>query len=277
MFPPFLEEARAKINLALHVLGRRSDGLHELDSVVAFADIGDTLLFEPAVATSLSITGPHGANLSSGADNLVLKALAAVSQHVKLPTLRITLNKVLPVASGIGGGSADAAAALRGAIRASGVHLPRETLMEIALALGADVPVCLAGKASRMQGVGQVITPFALPETAIVLVNPHIACNTADVFKALGLKAGQRYLSPLDPAKPDTWRNDLTRPAALVRPVITEVLAALHGVEGFAAVRMSGSGATCFGLARSLAQAEVAADKLSRLRPDWWVRAARLH
>ena len=276
MFQPFLEDARAKINLALHVLGRRSDGYHNLDSIVTFADLCDTLLFEPDNKTTLTVTGPHAVDLGTGPDNLVLKAVSALGQLVKLPSMRITLNKVLPVASGIGGGSADAAAALRGAMRASGAAFDVTMLRSVALSLGADVPVCLASATCRMQGIGDEITPLSLPESAVVLVNPRVHCNTQDVFRALGLRVGQKYLTALDPEVPESWRNDLTRAATAVRPVIVDVLATLRAHDGLHTVRMSGSGATCFGLARTLARAETAAATLSKAHPDWWIRAAKL-
>jgi 4-diphosphocytidyl-2-C-methyl-D-erythritol kinase len=276
MFPPFLEEAPAKVNLALHVLGRRSDGYHELDSIVAFADITDTLLFEPAVTTALVVRGPMGTGLPPEGDNLVLRALAEVEKHVRLPAMHITLNKILPAAAGIGGGSADAAATLRGAQRASGTYLPQEVLSEIALAIGADVPVCLRRQSCRMQGIGEVLTPLASPGGAIVLAHPRVACATAEVFTALGLERGQEHRKGLDPAEPWAWRNDLTEAAIAVQPVIAEVLAVLKAVPGLQAVRMSGSGATCFGLTDDLNQATAAATELARAHPHWWVRAARL-
>jgi 4-diphosphocytidyl-2-C-methyl-D-erythritol kinase len=277
MFPPFLEEAPAKINLALHVLGRRGDGYHELDSIVAFADITDTLLFEPAATTALVVRGPMGAGLPPGGDNLVLRALSEVGKHVKLPEMHITLNKNLPAAAGIGGGSADAAATLRGALRASGSQLSPDKLSDIALAIGADVPVCLRRQSCRMKGIGDVIAPLAPPGGAIVLVHPRVACDTAAVFAALGLAPGQEHREGLDPAEPLAWRNDLTEAATRVRPVIAEVLAALKAVSGFHAVRMSGSGATCFGLTGDLSQATAAAAALAKAHPQWWVRAARLN
>ncbi len=275
MFPPFLEEAPAKINLALHVLGRRNDGYHELDSIVAFADIADTLLFEPSVETRLSVTGPHAAGLVA-ADNLVQKALDALSQHVKLKSMRITLNKNLPLAAGLGGGSADAAAALRGALRASEAYLPPETLAGIALSIGADVPVCMLRKASRMRGIGEQLSEATAPASAIVLVNPGIPCDTSAVFAALGLAAGAAHKDQLDPANPASWRNDLTDAAIAVQPVISDVLQVLAAEPRFTAVRMSGSGATCFGLIPDLESAVAVAYDIARNRPRWWVRAATL-
>jgi 4-diphosphocytidyl-2-C-methyl-D-erythritol kinase len=277
MFAPFLEKAQAKVNLALHVLGRRADGYHELDSIVAFADVCDTLLFEPSRSTSLTVTGPCGAGLSAGADNLVLRALHELRKHVRLPEMHITLDKALPIASGLGGGSADAAAALRGGLRAVGVELPDETLQQIALRIGADVPVCLTSRASRMKGVGEQISDFAVRQGAIVLVNPGVPCSTAEVFSILGLQAGQAHRSGLDPLNASTWRNDLAEAAMSVQPAIRQVLESLRAMQDFSVVNMSGSGATCFGLFSDVRQAESAARVIAAAHPAWWVRAAQLN
>lgn len=274
----FVEEAKAKINLALHVLGRRADGYHELDSIVGFADVADILSFAAADSTSLCVSGPFAKEVPDGADNLVLKAAALLSQHVAMPAVRISLTKNLPVAAGIGGGSADAAATLRGLQRLAKVQLPQHEVDAIALMLGADVPVCLRQMACRMEGVGERITPLAaLPQPAIVLVNPLRACATADVFASLGLMPGQTHGSGLEIADPASWRNDLTGPAIKVLPVISDILTLLGGTPGVIAARMSGSGATCFGLARSYEDAEGAAGKIRADHPNWWVMAARLN
>lgn len=276
MFAPFVEEAPAKVNLALHVLGRRADGYHELDSIVAFADVADTLLFEPSASTRLTVTGPCGAGLTAGADNLVLRALHELRKYTRLPEMRITLNKVLPVAAGLGGGSADAAAALRGALRAGGAQLPGEMLQQAALGIGADVPVCLASKASRMRGIGERISHLAIPHDAIVLVNPGVPCPTAEVFNVLGLAAGQAHKSGLDPSNPVSWRNDLERPAMRVQPAIGKALAVLRAMPAFSLAGMSGSGATCFGVVSDANEAQAAAREIAAAQPAWWVKAARL-
>jgi 4-diphosphocytidyl-2-C-methyl-D-erythritol kinase len=276
MFAPFLERAPAKVNLALHVLGRRADGYHELDSVVAFADVCDTLLFEPSRSTSLTVTGPCGAGLSAGSDNLVLRALHELRKHVRLPEMHITLEKALPVASGLGGGSADAAAALRGGLRAGGVKLPCDTLRQIALRIGADVPVCLTSRASRMRGVGEQVSDFAITQDAIVLVNPGVPCSTGEVFTVLGLQAGQVHGTGLDPLNTSVWRNDLAEAAISLQPAIKKVLDSLRIMKVFSTVNMSGSGATCFGLLSDAGQAEAAAREIAAAHPVWWVRAARL-
>lgn len=271
------EFAAAKINLALHVLGRRADGYHELDSVVAFADVGDMLTLEPAAETTLSVDGAFAAAVPTTPDNLVLKAYAALNTVHPLQPVSFHLTKILPVASGIGGGSADAAAALRGLIRMQSLKLDPDILQCLALTLGADVPVCLHGKACRMRGVGEHITDLESATLhAILLVNPQQACGTADVFRSMGLKPGDRSGSELNPLHPSQWRNDMTEAACLVLPVIGEVLQTLSAMPEARAVRMSGSGATCFVTFDSVEHAEVARDMMQSSHPQWWCAAARL-
>ncbi len=272
-----VEIARAKINLALHVLGRRDDGYHELDSVVAFADFGDRLWLEPSHKTTIKVQGPFAHCLSSGEDNLVLRAHALLSAHVDCPNIAFTLEKNLPVASGIGGGSADAAAVLRGILRMMDQGVDAPVLNSIALKLGADVPVCLRGQAVRMQGVGETLTPLSNPlGGAIVLVNPLVPCSTASVFKTLGLVSGQSHRSALDPDMPGHWRNDLIDSAIEVVPEIAIVLDALRAQPELTSVRMSGSGATCFGLADDVAVAAHVARRMFAHHPNWWVVNAAL-
>jgi 4-diphosphocytidyl-2-C-methyl-D-erythritol kinase len=271
------EFARAKINLALHVLGRRADGYHELDSIVAFADVGDVLEITHADRLSLHVDGPFAADVPASSENLILKAHAALSRYGSIPAAAIHLTKNLPVASGIGGGSADAAAALRGFQKLSDTRFEPETIQKVAISLGSDVPVCLHGIACRMQGVGEIITPLEqLPATAILLVNPLQACSTAEVFRGMGLKPGDKLGSPLDVNQHKTWRNDMTAAAEAVLPVIADVLAALRRQDHALDVRMSGSGATCFALCKDDDQANALASLLQRRHPDWWVAAARL-
>lgn len=279
MVQHIVETAKAKVNLALHVLGRRDDGYHQLDSAVAFADAGDVLTVRPLAGTGvhLSVSGPFADAVPAGDDNLISRAHTLLSEHARIPGVQVHLEKNLPVAAGIGGGSADAGAALRAFVRLAQDAVPAAVLNAIALKLGADVPVCLRQKACRMEGVGEILSPLPqLPAEAIVLVNPRIACETAAVFAALGLAKGQLHLSALSPDDPTQWRNDLTAPAVRVQPVIADVLALLQKQEGMSAVRMSGSGATCFGLAESLAVAERAARHVSVAEPGWWVSASRL-
>jgi 4-diphosphocytidyl-2-C-methyl-D-erythritol kinase len=271
------EFAPAKINLALHVLGRRADGYHELDSVVAFASVGDELEISLASETSLLVDGPFAADVPVTSDNLVLKAHAALASAFKVPPVAIRLTKNLPVASGIGGGSADAAAALRGILRLTSVQCDADTLQSIALSLGADVPVCLHGKACRMQGVGEVITELEhLPAKAILLVNPMKACGTADVFRTMGLKAGDSLGTALDVKAPAAWRNDMIVSAVQVLPEISAVLSALQNVAPDQTVRMSGSGATCFALFEDYKDAAAAERLFAQSHPQWWIKPARL-
>ena len=276
------ETAKAKINLALHVLGRRDDGYHELDSVVGFAGIGDQLTITVSDELSLNCSGPFGHLVPGGTDNMMLKAWHVLHQFfsatdVLLPKVHVALVKNLPVSSGIGGGSADAAAMLRGLLRIIGQNLSHGEIGALAQGLGADVPVCFFGKACRMQGMGEIITPLniELPR-AIVLANPLLPCATASVFNQLGLRRGQVHQSPLKEDMPNDWRNDLTDAAIAVQPAIKDVLIALQREPTFSSVCMSGSGATCFGLVSSMAQASAAAARISVKHPSWWVRAAEL-
>jgi 4-diphosphocytidyl-2C-methyl-D-erythritol kinase len=267
--------APAKINLALHVTGRRADGYHLLDSLVVFADHGDLLRLSPASELSLTIGGPMGTGLTAGADNLVLQAARLILPPDK--GARITLEKNLPVAAGIGGGSADAAACLHGL--ADLYDLPMPSARSI-LMLGADLPVCLLGRPARMQGVGENLTPLPpLPDLPAVLVNPMRGVATGEVFRRLETPENPP-LSPLpEGADIEGWmrwladqRNDLQGPALAVAPVIGQVLAAIQDTQGCRLARMSGSGATCFGLFGSDAQAQAAADAIAVENPGWWVR-----
>ncbi|WP_378941700.1 4-(cytidine 5'-diphospho)-2-C-methyl-D-erythritol kinase [Paracoccus sp. R86501] len=256
-------DASAKLNLALHVTGRRDDGYHLLDSLVCFAAVGDQITLSPG-PLSLSIDGPFGAGLAANDDNLCLRAARMAGGQAA-----IRLTKNLPVASGIGGGSADAAAVLRGMAR-MGHALPQHPE-----ALGADVPVCIGSRTARMQGVGEVVTPLPnLPPLHLLLVNPGVAIPTPQIFAAM-TRRDNPPLPPI-PTFADTpalidWlrgtRNDLQEPAMAVAPVIGQVLQALSA-SGAAFSRMSGSGATCFGIFDSAAQAETAAATLAR--KGWW-------
>ena len=276
------EIAKAKINLALHVLGRRDDGYHELDSVVAFAEIGDVLTISKADQLHLVCTGRFAGAVPQAGENIIIKAwheLAALfaERSLKLPAVHITLEKNLPVASGIGGGSADAAAMLRGLMRLTGQTLGAGEIAGLARSLGADVPVCFHGKACHMQGIGETISALTISvPRAIVLVNPMVDCPTAAVFAHLNLQKGAHFKAAVDLDNPTNWRNDLSLAALRVQPVIADVLTALGQEPEFGAVRMSGSGATCFGLANSMALASAAAARLSVKHPAWWVVAAAL-
>ena len=269
--------ARAKVNLALHVTGRRGDGYHLLDSLVAFADFGDVISVEPASSLSLAITGPMAAGLSAGPDNLVLKAAQAMGSPLGAS---ITLDKRLPVASGIGGGSADAAATLQALSVLWGCELPDAATV---LALGADVPVCLAGQSCRMAGIGEQISPAVLPPAYLVLVNPGVGLSTASVFSAL-TRRDNEALPPPEPM-PDAaalaaylrdCRNDLEAPARTLVPQIAQVLGGLAAQNGCLLARMSGSGATCFGLFATALAADEAAKALTAHSAAWWVQAAKM-
>ena len=271
MAEPIREKARAKINLTLHVTGRRPDGLHMLDSLVVFADIGDVIEAEPARGLSLSIDGPFSMGLGASPDNLVLRAAEHVGGGAAL-----RLTKVLPVASGIGGGSADAAATVRALARLHGRALPDPVSLKV---LGADVPVCLASRPARMRGIGEELSPVpVLPEAWLVLVNPGVSVSTPLVFRALERPMNDRMTMPDGfgdftgfCAWLGTQRNDLEAAARTVAPAIDEVLGALRDAP---LARMSGSGATCFALYPDEGGALSAADRLRTDRPDWWVAAS---
>ncbi|MCY1127705.1 4-(cytidine 5'-diphospho)-2-C-methyl-D-erythritol kinase [Frigidibacter sp. RF13] len=268
--------APAKINLTLHVTGRRADGYHLLDSLVVFADVGDLVRAELADDLTLEITGPMAAGLTAGPDNLVMKA----ARMIGVRGARLVLEKHLPLASGIGGGSSDAAATLRALARLTGQPLPE---MSATVALGADVPVCLDPRPQRMRGVGERLDPVAcLPRFWMVLVNPRVDVPTPAVFRTLDRRDGAPMPDPL-PAFRDlaslavflaTQRNDLAAPALRIAPVIGEVLAALSSASGCRLARMSGSGATCFGLFDSKAQADAARARIAVMEPAWWVQSA---
>ncbi|WBU60256.1 4-(cytidine 5'-diphospho)-2-C-methyl-D-erythritol kinase [Paracoccus albus] len=264
------EFAPAKLNLALHITGLREDGYHMLDSLVVFAGTGDQVALLPG-PLSLTMDGPFASCLSTH-DNLCLKAAQMAGADVQ-----IALTKNLPVASGIGGGSADAAAVLRGLGR-MGVALPSRPEQ-----LGADVPVCLAGVPTRMRGVGEILEPLPpMPDLHLVLVNPRLEVSTSDVFRRLETKE-----NPPLPELPDSFdlhglvayltgcRNDLQVPAISLCPAIATVLRALQD-EGALLARMSGSGATCFGLFESASAAGLAAYRIGAAYEDWWITATGL-
>ena len=280
------EAAPAKINLCLHVTGQRADGYHLLDSLVVFADIADRISVSAAPALSLRVTGPQAAGLAAelaaGADNLVLRAAQSLAAaRGPVPGAAITLDKQLPLASGIGGGSADAAATLRALACLWRVALPDATAV---LALGADVPVCLAGRPARMRGIGAELSAVPpLPPAWLVLVNPGVAVATPAVFKALAKKTNPGL--PEVPHLADApalaaWlgqqRNDLEPAAEALAPVIAEVRRALAAQPGCLLARMSGSGATCFGLFADPATAHAAKAALASAERQWWVAAGRM-
>lgn len=271
--------APAKINLFLHVTGRRDDGYHLLESLVVFTETGDRLVVEAAEDLTLSITGPFAAGLpDAGPDNLVVRAAAALQREVSSRTgARITLEKNLPVSSGIGGGSADAAAALRALRALWGVDVASARLAEIGLAIGADVPVCLNARPSVMSGVGEAVQDVAPPPPCgVVLVNAGEGVSTPAVFSAR-TAAFSDAGTWQTPATFDAFidalrdrRNDLSDPALTVSPVIGDVLAALSDSGGCVLARLSGSGGTCFGLYPDQAAAGKAAAAITAAYPAWW-------
>ena len=293
--PALSEDARAKVNLTLRVNGRRGDGYHDLESVVAFCDCADRLTLTPGPELILTMTGPLAGACGETSDNLVLKAAQLLGRSVAgLKVGSFVLEKVLPVAAGIGGGSADAAAALRLLARLNDLSLDDERLRAVALATGADVPVCLASRACDMTGVGETLMWLSPPKMPCVLVNPCIPVATKDVFKALGLRHGQLLIGATDVVmQGSSWpeaggsleewvealasgSNDLEAPATKIQPVIGVVIAALNATNGAWLARMSGSGATCFALYENTADAKRAADKILREHPEWWVHAGVL-
>ncbi|HEV7310456.1 4-(cytidine 5'-diphospho)-2-C-methyl-D-erythritol kinase [Ensifer sp.] len=284
--------APAKINLALHVVGQRADGHHLLESLVTFADRGDRIGLAPAAEDRFTVSGPFAAELPRDADaqgsNLVLKArdsLRAELQSRGLATagpVHLHLEKNLPLASGIGGGSADAAATLHGLLELWGATIEAERLDAIALKLGADVPMCLRGRPLLARGIGEEITALrGFPALSMVLVNPLVAVSTPVVFRTLIDKTNPPLELPPVPLTQGDWfhvlttlRNDLQPPAETLQPVIATVRQTL-AQAGAVLVRMSGSGATCFGLFANDDLALEAANRLSVARPEWYVLGCR--
>lgn len=283
------EFALAKVNLTLHVTGQRADGYHLLDSLVVFAGIGDRLYAARAGVSSLTLEGPFGAGVPSDMGNLVLRAAAIFSPA---QGVAFTLEKNLPPASGIGGGSADAAAAIRAILRmltedndAEATEALFATLdREAVLRLGADVPVCLASRPARMRGIGNDVALVACPEAWITLVNPRVEVPTPQVFAGLHSKD-----NPAMPEVLPAWRgaadladwlhgqrNDLEAPALTIAPVIGQVLGALRAEPGVLIARMSGSGATCFALSATKAEADAVAARVQAAHPGWWVAAGKM-
>ncbi|URW76466.1 4-(cytidine 5'-diphospho)-2-C-methyl-D-erythritol kinase [Sphingomonas donggukensis] len=267
-----VEAAPAKLNLALHVRRRREDGYHDLETLFAFVADGDVLTVALAEAESFTLTGPFAGGLMHEGDNLVLRARRAFAESVaSLPPLAVTLDKRLPVASGIGGGSADAAAMLRACARIARTGADEARLTAVASALGADVPACLAGVTAIGDGRGDRLSALdGFAGTPVLLVNPGVAVSTRDVFAAWdGIDRG-----PLPTGDAATiareGRNDLAVPAKSVAPVIGEVIDALDQLAGTTLVRMSGSGATCFALFADAATRAAGAHAIGAAYPGWW-------
>lgn len=279
--------APAKLNLYLHVTGKRADGYHLLDSLVAFTDIYDTLTLEPAPELRFTADGPFTAGFGDEdpATNLVVRAARGLGEAVGRDVpVAFHLTKNLPVASGIGGGSADAAAALRGLARLWDIDPLSPSVLGVAAKLGADIPACVAGRACYMGGIGTELAPAPdLPDAGLLLVNPGVGLSTPSVYKARqgAFTPAARFDVP--PADADALvgllaerRNDLTDPAVSLLPLIGTVLDAISGLAGCKLARMSGSGATCFGLFADVAAASRAGEALKQAQPGWWIASGRL-
>jgi 4-diphosphocytidyl-2-C-methyl-D-erythritol kinase len=292
--PALIEDGRAKVNLTLRVLGRRVDGYHDLESVVAFADCADRLTLKAGSDLILTATGPRALECGETADNLVIKAARLLGERVAgLKVGEFTLDKQLPVAAGIGGGSADAAAALRLLARANTIEIDDIRVIAAAELTGADVPVCLSSRACVMTGVGESLLPLNMPKLPCLLVNPRVPVATSDVFAALGLRSGEMRVGATDVVQASVWpesgasvedwlatlaagSNDLEAPAMRIQPIIGEVLSALRAAAGVRLARMSGSGATCFAIFANDEAAQRAAQSIQLDRPLWWVHAGTL-
>jgi 4-diphosphocytidyl-2-C-methyl-D-erythritol kinase len=274
--------ARAKINLFLHVGARRDDGFHPLQSLAVFAEAGDVLTVREGTGLTLSVDGPFAARLQGEGDNLVLRAARALAEAAGVgANARLALTKDLPIASGIGGGSADAAAALRLLSALWRVDPGAARLAQIAASLGSDIPVCLAGEPSFMEGRGEVLTAVeCFPRIALLLANPGVAVATRDIFNALTTRSGVEMKLP--PGRfgdcadllrfLETTRNDLEAPARGLQPLIGEVLTALAALPGALFVRMSGSGATCYAIFPDDESCVRAGLVLTRANKGWWIQ-----
>jgi 4-diphosphocytidyl-2-C-methyl-D-erythritol kinase len=283
--------APAKINLFLHVGDRRPDGYHNLASLIAFADAGDWIEVRDAKRTSLQITGPFAAALKDEPDNLVLKAARdldvwAEERNHKTTPVELILEKNLPIAAGIGGGSSDAAAVLHLLAEHWSLPIPIDELEAIGQTLGADVPVCLRGCPTLVAGMGEILSPAPeLPPVSLVLVNPGIEVPTKRIFNTISVRSG--VTPPVFPRAfadarslamyLDRLFNDLAAPAKAIAPVIMQAESALVATEGCLIARMSGSGATCFGLYETDEGAAAAAALIAKAHPEWWVKAARTY
>jgi 4-diphosphocytidyl-2-C-methyl-D-erythritol kinase len=281
------ESAPAKVNLTLRVLGRRADGYHDIESLVVFAEVGDRLTLTPGNALALSVVGPRAAQSGAEADNLVLKAARALAARIAgLRAGAFRLEKNLPAAGGLGGGSADAAAALRLLARANNLPPDDPRLAEAARATGADVPVCLDPRPRVMRGIGEILSaPLPLPRLSALLVNPGVAVPTKLVFASwrpsanpVGASAAAADFTSaktLDEHQLLEWLaregNDLEAPAIVLAPPVADVLASLRSVAGCRLARMSGSGATCFALFSSATDAAAAGSDLRARFPEWWI------
>jgi len=277
--------APAKINLFLHITGKRPDGYHLLQSVVVFANIGDRLTFARHDSLFIDVAGPFAGDVCAPRDNLIYKAAQALGENYKTaPTAQILLEKNLPVASGMGGGSSDAAAALKGLAQLWGLPEEFDRMQKIAATLGADVPACLMRRPVWMEGAGEKMMRLPdMPDMHLVLVNPAVATPTPEVFHQFRAKfsppiqfIGRRKTMGEWIADLKLYRNDLTDAAIAVSPEIKIALQAIADTQGCQIARLSGSGATCFGIYETPTAAHAAVNKLRQQHPEWWVTAAGL-
>jgi 4-diphosphocytidyl-2-C-methyl-D-erythritol kinase len=284
-----VEAAPAKVNLTLHIVGRRADGYHELESLVAFTRLADRLTLRPGASLELRVSGPTAAQAGATDDNLVLRVARAAAERIgNLVLGSFALVKRLPAGAGLGGGSSDAAAALRLLARANGLALDDPRLHDVAKATGADIPVCLDPQPRLMRGIGEILSaPLTLPPLHAVLVHPGFPLATRDVFAALRLAPGERREGRSLPLPVPAERegllallaergNDLEAPALTLAPEIAEVLAALRALPGCRLARMSGSGSACFGLFTTARAAQAGARSLSVAHPHWWAQPTSL-
>jgi 4-diphosphocytidyl-2-C-methyl-D-erythritol kinase len=275
-------KAPAKINLALHITGQRDDGYHLLESLVTFAEVGDLVSFAASQEDRLTFSGPFGSSLAADfGTNLLIKAMNAMRAYVgakPCPPVAVHLEKNLPLASGIGGGSADAAATLKGLNHVWGLGLSTSDLVRIGAILGADVPMCVYAMPLIARGIGEDIAPVALPDFSLLLVNPRVPVSTQAIFKKLASKNNAPMPALLKHSEDlgafVSWlgstRNDLEKPAKTLCPVIDAVLLQLQE-NGALFARMSGSGATCFGIFANSAAARKAGAKIAQKHRDWWI------
>jgi 4-diphosphocytidyl-2-C-methyl-D-erythritol kinase len=277
--------AAAKINLLLHVGDSRSDGYHELQSIMAFADVGDEVLIAPGEGLTLEIEGPFAEALKGEADNIVLKAARALATRAGIAAnAHITLTKNLPISSGLGGGSTDAAATLRGLCKLWHVTLTEADLQGIAISLGSDVPVCLKGRPCWVEGIGEKLSVIPIfPALHVVLANPGVPVSTAHAYRTIRARSGIARERPATFRDAnaligflETANNDLEEPAAAIAPVVRDVMEAFDADDATLLARMSGSGATCFGIYDSPQIAREAAARIAAAHPGWWVKAAKL-
>jgi len=277
--------AKAKVNLFLHITGRRDDGYHLLESLVCFPECGDVLEVLPSHRLSLQETGPFAGKMGPWQDNLILKAAEMLQRNYGIVEgAEIHITKNLPVASGIGGGSSDAATVLHLLVKLWNINASDQELMALGAELGADLPVCLFARAALMSGIGEVISPVKkIPSLGMLLVNPGITVSTQEIFRNLGPVVPQIDIPDMEGLSNTAFvqmlkecRNDLQAGAVRVAPSILCVLAKLEGLDACLLSRMSGSGATCFGLFDTVEQAELAKDILQKTEPRWWLSVSHI-